>query len=266
MNPWVKKSINLVNGEGYLDRLLEIYPPEEISRAKSVEKESSNLEELFKNRKCKELVKELIRLKKKGFKFPIELPYVSILSHCEEAIDKNPKTIEKICDRLFKMDYDRLKEELEAPKKASRRIGPMFKNWLKKKFRFVNVKKFNNISNEICFLNGGDKLLKKYAEKNLKCKFREHSKGLDFVAKKGNKYGIGTAKFITDTGGSQTNQFNEAITFLKETHCPSNIIKIAVIDGVPWLGGKMKETLEKLKENEFCFSVLLLEEFLNEVF
>jgi len=76
-------------------------------------------------------------------------------------------------------------------------------------------------------------------------------------------YRIGTAKFITDFGGSQGNQFMEAIRFIKETKSPSNIIRVAVIDGVAYLGGKMKATLEKLSKEEFCFSALLLDEFIN---
>ncbi|MFN3527834.1 MAG: hypothetical protein ACK4YO_01885 [Candidatus Altarchaeaceae archaeon] len=42
------------------------------------------------------------------------------------------------------------------------------------------------------------------------------------------------------------------------------MIKIAVIDGVAWLGGKMKSTLQELKSDEFCFSALLLEEFIQK--
>ncbi|MCM8828842.1 MAG: type II restriction endonuclease, partial [Candidatus Omnitrophica bacterium] len=95
-------------------------------------------------------------------------------------------------------------------------------------------------------------------------KFRELSKGLDFVAKINKKYIIGTAKFITDFGGAQDNQFKEAISLLKETRCPKNVIKVAVIDGVAWLGSDMRAMLEKLESDEFCFSALLLEEFIAE--
>jgi hypothetical protein len=85
----------------------------------------------------------------------------------------------------------------------------------------------------------------------------------DFVVKIYNKkYIIGTAKFITDFGGSQDNQFKEAVSLVKETKCPSNVLKVAIIDGVAWLGGEMQSTLEKLKKDEFCFSALLLEKFL----
>jgi len=244
---------------------LKIYPPEEISRGKIIEKESASLKLLFQERDCVKLVRELIRLKKDGFKFPIENPYISFLSHYEDAIDKNPLTIKKICDKLFEMNYDELKERLESSKKASRRIGPMFKTWLKTHFHFLDIEEFMKTNDRITFLNGGDKFLKKYAEAELKCRFRELSKGLDFIAKINNKkYIIGTAKFITEFGGSQDNSFKEAVSFIKETKCPSNVIRIAIIDGVAWLGGEMKSTLEKLKKYEFCFSALLLEKFIKE--
>ena len=265
MNKWVQESISLVSKELYLDKLLEIYPPDEISREKIIEKESPSLKQLFQEKDCIKLLKELISLKKHGFKFPIENPYISFLSHYEDAIEKNPRTIQKICDKLFEMNYDKLKEKLESPKKASRRIGPMFQTWLKTRFDFLDIDEFKKTNNKIIFLNGGDKFLKEYAKKELKCKFRELSKGLDFVSRIHNKkYIIGTTKFITDFGGSQDNQFKEAVSLVKETQCPPNVIKVAVIDGVAWLGGEMKSTLERLKKDEFCFSALLLEEFIKE--
>ncbi len=264
MNKWVEKSIKLVRSEFYLDKLLEIYPPEEISRERIVDNETTILKELFENKDCVNLIKELIRLKKKKFKFPIEHPYISFLSHFEEAIDKNPKTIKQICDKLFEMDYDELRKRLEAPKKASRRIGPMFREWLKRKFKFLGVEEFKKSIDKV-FLEGGDKFLKNFAEKELKCKFSELSKGLDFVAKVKDRYIIGTAKFITDFGGSQTNGFMEAIRLLKETKCTPFIIKVAVVDGVAWLKGRMKLTLETLKNDEFCISALLLEEFIESI-
>ena len=130
---------------------------------------------------------------------------------------------------------------------------------------FLDIDEFKKTNDKIIFLNGGDKFLKEYAKMELKCKFRELSKGLDFVSIIHNKkYIIGTAKFITDFGGSQDNQFKEAVSLVKETKCPSNVLKVAIIDGVAWLGGEMKSTLERLKEDEFCFSALLLEEFIKE--
>ncbi|HOV32113.1 MAG TPA: hypothetical protein PLX23_01960 [Candidatus Hydrogenedens sp.] len=264
MNIWVEKSIELSKNDFYLDNLLDIYPPDEISRELVVEEEATNLNFLFYKKNCLELVKELIRLKELDFKFPMENPYISFLSYSKEAIDKNPKTIKKICDDLYKMDYNTLKEKLEAPKKASRRIGPMFRNWLKKKYKFMDTKNFDKI-NEIVFLNGGDRLLKNYVIKQLGCVFRELSKWLDFIVKVKNCYIIGIAKFITDFGRTQTNQFNEAISLIRETEAPENVIKIAIVDGVAWRGGKMFKILSTLENNEFCLSVLLLEDFLNNM-
>lgn len=252
-----------------MDKLLEIYPPDEASREKINYKKLRKLKKFFQERNCNDLIKELIKLKKKEkLKFPIEHPYVGFLTHCEDAIDKNPETIQKICNKLFKMNFDQLKEKLEVPKKPSRRMGDAFKQWLRKKFLFTDINEFEN-RKEKCFLDKDDKSLKEYAENKLRCKFSGLSKGLDFIGKIGNTYIIGTAKFITDFGGSQDNQFNEAISFIKETETSLdvNVIKIAIIDGVPWLmRGKMGKKLKDLTENEFCFSALLLEDFISEMF
>ena len=265
MNEWIKKSINLAKSEFYLDKLLIIYPPDEISREKITKEESLVLKQLFQKKDSVNLMKELIYLKKKGLKFPIENPYISFLSHYEDAINKNPKTIKKICSKLFEMNYDELKKRLEVPKKASRRIGPMLRNWLENEFNFLDLEEFRK-STDLFFLRGEDKFLKNYAKDELKCEFSELSKGLDFIAKINNRYIIGTGKFITDFGGSQDNQFIEAIRLLTETKCPQNVIKVAIIDGVAYLGGKMKSTLERLNNNEFCFSALLLNEFIEKQF
>lgn len=265
MNEWVKKSIELAKSEFYLDNLLEIYPPEEISREVKIEEKAPALKQLFQEKDNINLIKELIRLKKIGFKFPIENPYVSFLTHYEDAIYKNPLTVKKICEKLYEMSYNELKEKLEYPKKPSRRIGPMFRSWLKNNFDFLDKDEFDKSKN-IAFLEGGDKFLKEYAEKELKCKFSILSKGLDFLAKIDDRYIIGTAKFITDFGGSQDNQFMEAIRFIKETKCSKNIMKVAVIDGVIWLNKKLELKLKNLAENEFCFSVLLLKKFIKRQF
>lgn len=265
MNRWVKESEELVKGDFYLDKLIEIYPPEEISRGLVVNEETNILKELFEQKKCKELIIELIRLKKLGFKFPIENPYIGFLSYYGEAIDKNPEALKKICDSLLKMDYVELKERLQSPKKASRRIGPMFRYWLMSNFKFLDLPEFET-NEKLVFLRGGDKALKEYAEDRLKCKLGKLSKGLDFIAKIKSKYIIGTAKLITAIGGGQSGQFYEAIRLIKETKCPVNVEKVAVVDGIVWLGGKMKSILDTLGRKEYCLSALLLKKFISEVF
>lgn len=271
MNKWVKRSIILSKNNFYLDNLLEIYPPDEIKRKAVIEEENSVLEKVFAKKDRKEILRELIRLKGRGFKFPIENSYVSFLCHYMEAIDKNPKLVNFITEQILKMRYSQLKGRLETPKKASRRIGPMFQKWLKKKFKFADYENsFSTGNDRAIFLNGNDKNLKDCAEKVLECRLSKFGKGIDFIGKIQDRYIIGTAKFITDFGGSQDNQFYEAIRFIKETKCPKNVIKIAIIDGVAWLespgkkGRKMQNILKNLGSNEFCLSALLLNKFINE--
>jgi len=262
MNKWTSKSLKLVLKKGYLDKLFEIYPAIDKPRNLKVNNESKNLKEIYDRKNCNELIRELIRLKNAGFKFPIDNPYISFLGIHPESIDSNPKTLERICEILFKMDYDIIKSKLESPKSASRRIGPMFRKWLKSNFDFCDKEEFEKNYN-LSFLNYGDKKLKLYAEDYLKCNFIEYSKGLDFIAKIKKNYIIGTAKFITDFGGSQKNQFSEAMHLIRSTKSPQNIIKIAVIDGVAWLRGEMKLNIESLSENEYCLSALLFNDFLS---
>jgi len=262
MNKWVEKSINISKSNFYLDNLLEIYPPDEIDRGLFINDKVSNLRKFFQEKQRKELLRELILLKRRGFKFPLENSYISFLSHYNGAIDKNPKIVKIITDEIFK-------NKLQAPKKASRRIGPMFRKWLERKFKFVDHDPFKK-NKGLIFLKGDDKQLREYAEKELSCDLGELSKGLDFLAKIKNIHLIGTAKFITDFGGSQGNQFYEAIRFIKETKCPENVIKIAVMDGVAWLestskkGRKMQNILINLENDKFCLSALLLKYFIKE--
>lgn len=76
----------------------------------------------------------------------------------------------------------------------------------------------------------------------------KHDKGLDFLGKFQGKFILGEAKFLTDFGGHQTAQFNDAIatvtTSLKP--CGREVIKIAILDGVVYIPGKNKIHTELL--------------------
>lgn len=264
---WIDKTKGLTKGD-YLDKLLEVYNPGEARRSSLSDEDATKLKKLFENKRCEELIRELVILRKKGFKFPIEDPYVGFLVHDEEAILKNPKTIKRLCNAILGINsYEELQRKIEEPKKRSRRLGSMFQKWLKNKFKdnFVDNKRFESM--ELAFLEGGDISLKNYAEDKLKCSFGMQVKGLDFLAKFGDKYLIGTAKFITDLGGSQDNQFIEALNLLT-VKGRGKVLKVALIDGVVWIYDnkvrKIKETLKNY-DNCFCFSSLLLEEFIGSL-
>ena len=52
------------------------------------------------------------------------------------------------------------------------------------------------------------------------------NKGLDFIARFNKKYIIGEAKFLTDFGGHQNAQFNDAIEILKDSKVKAITIAI----------------------------------------
>ena len=93
----------------------------------------------------------------------------------------------------------------------------------------------------------------------------KHSKGLDFVARFNGKYIIGEAKFLTDFGGHQNAQFNDAISTIQAENV--NAIKIAILDGVLYIRGKnkmYKDISTKYKDLNIMSS-LVLREFLYQV-
>jgi len=64
----------------------------------------------------------------------------------------------------------------------------------------------------IAFLQGSDAQLKDFANTVLDC---DLDKGPDFLTKVGKRYMIGEAKFLTDYGGHQNAQFEDALRLLR---------------------------------------------------
>lgn len=89
---------------------------------------------------------------------------------------------------------------------------------------------------------------------------RSHNKGLDFVAKFNSKYIIGEAKFLTDFGGHQNAQFNDAITTVGSS---VNAVTVAILDGVPYIESSNKMCKSVRNQNKHSImSALVLREFL----
>lgn len=78
-------------------------------------------------------------------------------------------------------------------------------------------------------------------------------------------YVIGEAKFLTDFGGHQYAQFDDAISTLKAKRVKAT--KIAILDGVLYIEGnnKMHKYLAKHKERFNIISALVLREFLYQL-
>ncbi|MEW6685340.1 MAG: type II restriction endonuclease [Candidatus Edwardsbacteria bacterium] len=93
--------------------------------------------------------------------------------------------------------------------------------------------------------------------------FEIYDKGPDFLAKVKDIYVIGEAKFLTDYGGAQNANFEDALRLLKEKE--GKAIRIAVLDGVVWIkdSTKMFRTVCELEET--ALTALLLKDFLEGV-
>lgn len=225
MNRFTKLSIEYANQRSYLDDLFQVYPtiPEGI---REIDKTIwVNVEKAFKKQDNLKLVQELLKLDL----FPVKDSYVAYLKRDKSALARNPKTINRICGRLYELGIDKLFERCSEPKETNRQIGPMFRDWLAKKslgMKPVGLTKFLSNTND-AILDGTDKTLMDFASHYLGYK---RNKGLDFVGRFNGKYVIGEAKFLTDFGGHQNAQLNDAIDTLLTKGVKA--VKIAILDGV----------------------------------
>ncbi len=260
MNKWTKLSIEYANQRSYLDDLFQVYPtiPEGIREIddsiwKDIEKE-------FKKKNNISLVKELLKLNL----FPIKDSYIAYLKRDKASIERNPKTINRISGRLYEMGLDKIFEKCSEAKETNRQIGPMFKDWLNRKSLGIqpdSIDKFIS-NNEDAILDAGDKAMMDFAKEHLNY---NHNKGLDFVARFNGKYVIGEAKFLTDFGGHQNAQFNDAISTIESKNVKA--IKIAILDGVLYIKGKnkMHKSITELYKDYNIMSALVLREFLYQL-
>ncbi len=101
-----------------------------------------------------------------------------------------------------------------------------------------------------------------FAKENLNY---HHNKGLDFVARFNGKHVIGEAKFLTDFGGHQNAQFNDAISTIETKNVRA--IKIAILDGVLYIKGKNKmyKSISGTYKDYNIMSALVLREFLYQL-
>ncbi|MBP7151126.1 MAG: restriction endonuclease [Paludibacteraceae bacterium] len=260
MNKWTNLSIEYANQKSYLDDLFQVYPtiPEGI---REIDMQIwREVENAFIKRDNYRLIKELLKLKL----FPIKDSYIAYLKRDSSAIDRNPRTINRICGRIYELGLNKLYERCSEPKETNRQIGPMFKDWLRNKslgILPVEIDEFIS-SNDDAILDGGDKVLMDFAKEKLGY---SHDKGLDFVARFNGKYVIGEAKFLTDFGGHQNAQFNDAISTIEVKKVRA--VKVAILDGVLYIKGnnKMYKSITQKYNNYNIMSALVLREFLYQL-
>lgn len=260
MNKWVKNSFELVNSHGYLDKLTSVYPVNSIENREVSEQEKERIHKAFSSNNSKELISVLLDFKK----FPVDDPYVGFLRRDRKALDKNPKTIKRIGDRLFSLGYEGIVSGVGKPKSPSRQMGQMFTNWLSNLDYPILPKEDFLDYKETAILRGGDELLMQFAKNNIGYR---RKKGLDLVLKTNKNFVLGEAKLITTKGGTQDKSFREAIGFAKSKN--KNAINVAILDGVIWLPSNNKKNLYNslldLTEDQIVLSSLLLKDFIKSL-
>lgn len=264
MNMWTQMSIDFANQKNYLDELYKVYPISPNLRRELSPHIQNNIETAFINKDNVALIKNLLQLEL----FPIKDSYVAYLRKDPSSISRNPQTINRIAGTIYGMGLDAVIDKCTEPKETNRQIGPMFKYWLNKNALGVpvykNVKDFLNNPDENAVLNVSDAEMANFAVKYLGYK---REKGLDFLARFNKKYVVGEAKFLTDFGGHQNAQFDDAVSTMTSTFHSSilntEVIPIAIMDGVLYIKGnnKLYRYLEN-HEEQIIISSLLLREFL----
>jgi hypothetical protein len=260
MNYWTELSIEYANQKSYLDDLFHVYPtiPEGI---RDINQESwTRVETAFNEKDNDALFRELL----KHNLFPIKDSYIAYFKRDKASIARNPKTINRICGRLYEMGLDKIYERCSEPKETNRQIGPFFRRWTNSKalgIQPVSLADFTK-NNDDAILNGSDKQLMDFASRELNYK---HPKGLDFIGRFNGKYVIGEAKFLTDFGGHQNAQFNDAISTVNAKNVKA--VKVAILDGVLYIKGRnkmYKDITTKYKDLNILSS-LVLREFLYQI-
>lgn len=260
MNFFTELSIDYANQRNYLDELFKVYPtiPEGIRDI-----DQSVWEEIVTSYNNQNKI-ELIKLLLKRDIFPIKDSYIAFLKRDEKAIERNPSTINRIFGRLCELGLEGIFERCTQPKETNRQIGPMFRNWLNRGVLGVPIIKRDEFLsfNGNAVLDAGDIEMMNFAKQHLNY---NRDKGLDFIAKFNGKYVVGEAKFLTDFGGHQNSQFNDAISTLQLTGV--NAIKVAILDGVLYIKGKNKMYKDVVNNyfNENIMSTLVLREFLFQI-
>lgn len=260
---WTQMSVDYANQRNYLDELFKVYPISPNLKRELNPYQVDHIITAFHNHDNTELVKLLLVLEL----FPVKDSYVAYLKRDPKSIDRNPQTVNRIAGNLYDMGINDILEKCTAPKETNRQIGPLFKNWLNKGTLGVRVlhsiEEFMSIADN-AVLNVSDAEMKKFAQKYFSY---DRNKGLDFIARFNNTYVIGEAKFLTDFGGHQNAQFDDAVSTMtssfRSIKLNAKVIPVAILDGVLYIpgGNKLYCYLENHPE-QIIISSLLLREFL----
>ena len=266
-NVWIEKSVKLAESKDYLLKVSRIYPATIPPRRPLDQRTRKTIETLHENRDGKRLLSFLLDLRRKSHPFPIEHPYVPLLGKREEIFNKNPGMVKIVANILLNMNVDDIIKGCERPPDINRIMGQAFRKWVRSYFPghgypVLSAPKFDAHSAS-AILDAANKAIMDYVRRKLGI---DLGKGRDILAKivdaGGNiSYVVGEARFLSTSGGSQTRDLREVLSFVRETN--ENLIRIGILDGVMWFEKRYLEMIRELKEGEYVLSALLLKDFLD---
>lgn len=258
MNHWTQLSKDFANQRNYLDELFSVYPtiPEGIRDIDTTMWDEVEIA-FHKNDNLK-LLNTLLKFDL----FPIKDSYVAYLKRDNASILRNPQTVNRLCGRLYDMGLSKIYEKCSEPKETNRQIGPLFKRWVDRgSLGILPLRSEEFLSEDKnAILNGSDAEMKEFATMYLGY---TGNKGLDFISRFNNKYIIGEAKFLSDFGGHQNAQYNDAITTLC-AKVNDGVITIAILDGVLYIPSKGRYSMN-IDTEQNIMSALVLRDFLYQV-
>lgn len=275
MNIWTERSIDLASNFNYLDQLFKVYPMS-VNPRRKVDPHTINSLNVFLNKAsitCPNTKdnEEIIKILLSEDLFPIKDSYVAYLRRDPSAISRNPQTINRIASIICEMGFNNIMDAITQPKETNRQIGPMFKDWVSRTYlgadEILNIHFINRFmsENKNFILIGSDAELEKVANDYLGY---YHSKGVDFIAKFNGTYVLGEAKFLTDFGGHQNAQMNDALAFINAPLTTKNytVKPIAILDGVNYIRGNNKLFLHTVNNSkQDILSSLLLRDYLHSL-
>lgn len=255
MNEWSQKTLQLVTTQNYLDRLQEVYPHEENEREID-ETILNSIKLAFDERNDINLLNRLLDLDK----FPYKDSYVGFLRKDRTSIERNPITVTRILNHIYEKEFEEIARGVTESMEANRRRGHKFSEWARRNYRLVRVEEFRSSREGIVLLDASEREAKDFCNQEMGVAINKRP---DLVAKSGNYYVIGEAKFLSQSGGSQDRGFDDGMTLVRNTS--GRAYKVFIMDGVYWITPGTEKYEQIVYGNHAIFSVLLLTEFLQNL-
>lgn len=256
MNLFTQRSIELASQRDYLDQLFSVYPlsPDNIREIDHTI--WNNIDRSYNTHDNTELFRNLLKLEL----FPVKDGYVPFFRKDITAIERNPNTVNRICGRVRELSLEELYQRCTQPKETNRQMGQLFRNWIKRgTLGLYPVSETEFLANDNnAILDGADAALLTFAKEHLGYK---RDKGVDFIGRFNHTYVIGEAKFISDEGGHQNDQFLDAMTTI-QTPLHPGVIAIGILDGILYIPSKKKMYRTITSANLPVMSALLLRDYL----